>query len=118
MITDEELKALRRLIARAEHAAPSPPSGDFLELAAGDLVQIRPSADRAFGGMLAAITRAEPYQLRAYLLRPHRGGCAEAWLKLKHCEVERVGRMLWPPESAFALRKWCADETRCARGRR
>jgi hypothetical protein len=118
MLTDEELKCLRRLIARAEHAAPSPPSSDFQELAPGDVVQIRPSADRTFGGMLAAVTKAEPYELRAYALRPHRGGCAEAWLKLNHCDVERIGRMLWPPESRFALRRWCADPTRCPRGGR
>jgi hypothetical protein len=117
-MTDEDLKALRRIVARAEHAEPSPPSSDFQEIAPGDLVQIRPSADRPFGGMVAAITRAEPYHLRAYLLRPHRGACAEAWLKLKQCEVEKVGRMLWPPESQFALHKWCEDAKRCPRGGR
>ena len=117
MLTPEELKCLRQLIARAELPAASPPR-DFQELAPGDLVQIRPSADRTFGGMVAAITRAEPYQLRAYVLRPHRGGCAEAWLSLKHCEVERIGPMLWRPASAFALRAWCADATRCPRGGR
>jgi hypothetical protein len=118
MLTDTELKCLRRLITRAEHAAPSPPSTDFQELSPGDVVQIRPSADPAFGGMLAAVTKAEPYQLRAYVLRPHRGGCAEAQLRLHHSDVERVGRMLWPPESAFALRRWCADATLCPRGGR
>jgi hypothetical protein len=52
------------------------------------------------------------YELRAYLLRPHRGACPEAWLRLKHCEVERVGRTLWPAtEAEFARR--CEDLQPC-----
>jgi hypothetical protein len=87
VLTPTETETLRALLAR--EAAPT--SQHAGELAAGDVVQILPAADRAFGGMLAQITQAKPYQLRAVLLRPHRGGCRDAWLRLKLPEVARIG---------------------------
>jgi hypothetical protein len=110
--TSEDLVALRRMVARAEHSTAHIPD-EFAEVAPADLVQIRPSADPVFGGMLVAVTRADSAQVRGYLLRPHRGGCREAWLRLNHCEVERVGRMAWPPDSDFAMRRWCRDARVC-----
>ena len=59
-------------------------------------MQLHPLADSTFGGMLALITQAGPHQLRGFLLRPHRGGCREAWLRLPPTAVERIGPARWP----------------------
>lgn len=99
MLTLIEANALRALLAREASAAPV--DAEYSDLAAGDVAQIRPFADTAFGGMLVQICQAGPYELRGFLLRPHRGGCREAWLRLKHCQLERIGRTYWPdPEFA------------------
>jgi hypothetical protein len=87
MLTLIETETLRAILAREAAPAASQPGA----IAAGDVVQILPAADRTFGGMLALITQAKPYQLRAVLLRPHRGGCREAWLRLTPPEVARIG---------------------------
>ena len=98
MLTPEELSTLQAIIAR-EQARPDPAAID-----AGDIVQIRPSADRVFGGMLVSVMKADAFTLRGYLLRPHRGACREAWLKLNPCEVLRVGPALYDAGSTFARR--------------
>jgi hypothetical protein len=104
MLTPSELSSLQAIIRR-EQQCPAPPTDEFpADIGPGDVVQIRPFADATFGGMLVLIMKAEPYQLHGFLLRPHRGGCKEAWLKLKHCEVERVGHSYWPDSSDFARR--------------
>ena len=96
MLTSEEARVLRNLLARAE-VIPSP----ALPFMPGDIVQIQPLADQTFGGMLVEVCQASPYELRGFLLRPHRGGCRQAWLRLKPVEVERIGRTYWPdPEFA------------------
>jgi hypothetical protein len=104
MLTPTETTALRALLQRESaqlgtrsQAEPA----EYSDLAAGDVAQIRPFADEAFGGMLVQITATTPYELRGFLLRPHRGGCREAWLRLKPCQLERIGRVYWPdPEFA------------------
>jgi hypothetical protein len=96
MLTTQEANSLRAILRRELSPAPAAPAED---IGAGDVVQTRPFADPTFGGMLAVITAAGPYELRGYLLRPHRGGCRDAWLKLKHCEVERIGRGFRPADS-------------------
>lgn len=107
MLTTIEASSLRAILKRELCPAPAAPAET--DIGAGDVVQIRPFADQTFGGMLAVVTAAAPYGLRAYLLRPHRGGCREAWLRLKHCEVERVGRAHWPADATpFAAR--CEDQ--------
>jgi hypothetical protein len=112
MLTHNEAASLRAILRRELSPAPTQPE----DIGAGDLVQLRPFADQTFGGMIAVVTAATLYELRAYLLRPHRGGCRDAWLKLKPCEVERVGRSHWPANAtAFAAR--CEDQSapHCAR---
>jgi hypothetical protein len=99
MLTTEELTALRAIIAREDLPAPTAAG-----IAAGDVVQLHPAADRTFGGMLALVTRAAPYELRAVLLRPHRGGCQEAQLRLSPANVQRIGRASSCPTSNFARR--------------
>jgi hypothetical protein len=115
MLTAMETQVLRSLLARAAEQPATIAPEEAPDLSPGDIAQIRPFADRAYGGMLAVITRAEPYELRGYLLRPHRGGCREAWLRLHHCDVQRIGRAVWPAASTdFALR--CENRgPQCAR---
>jgi hypothetical protein len=118
VLTILEAHALRAILRRELSPAP-PTSSAEADIDAGDVVQIRPFADQTFGGMLLVVTKAGPYELRGYLLRPHRGGCREAWMRLKHCEVERIGRGLWPSaEAPFAARCEDGGNPRCARLRR
>jgi hypothetical protein len=118
VLTPTEAKSLTAILRREGFPAPQNAPQEFsadAEIRPGDIVQIRPFASPVFGGMLAAITQAAPYELRGYLLRPHRGGCRDAWLRLKHCEVERIGRAFWPADATgFATR--CEDRgaPRCA----
>jgi hypothetical protein len=115
MLTPTETATLRALLAREASAAPPVDATDFQELAAGDVAQIRPFADAAFGGMLYQVCQVTPYELRGFLLRPHRGGCREAWLRLKHCQLERIGRVFWP-DPEFARRcSWSAPECKVTR---
>jgi hypothetical protein len=116
MLTPEDLTALRRLVARAEQLAPTPhqPAPEPDELHAGDVAQIRPFAHRTFEGMLFCVGAASPYEVKGYLLRPHRGGCREAWLTFNHHELERVGRTWWP-DPEFARRRACFNSERCPR---
>jgi hypothetical protein len=109
MLTPNESALLRALLTRE-----SQPDGEYTDLAAGDVAQIRPFADEAFGGMLVQIARVEPHELRGFLLRPHRGGCRDAQLRLKHCQLERIGRVCWP-DPEFARRcSWSAPD--CKKG--
>jgi hypothetical protein len=118
VLTIPEAHALRAILRRELSPAP-PTSSAEADIDAGDVVQIRPFADQTFGGMLAVITRASDHELRGYLLRPHRGGCRDAWISLKHCQVERVGRGNWPAaEAPFAARCEDGGSPRCARLRR
>jgi hypothetical protein len=115
MLTTNEAASLRAILRR--ELSPAPPAGEPApDIGAGDVVQIRPFADATFGGMLAVVTKASTYELRGYLLRPHRGGCRDAWMRLKHCEVERIGRGFWPAaEAPFAARCEDGGHPRCAR---
>jgi hypothetical protein len=106
VLTIPEASALRAILRR--ELPPAPPTPAEADIGAGDVVQIRPFADQTFGGTLLVVTTAAPHELRGYPLRPHRGGCRDAWLRLKHREVERVGRGNWPAaEAPFAAR--CED---------
>lgn len=96
----EVANLLHTLTAPATHT-PTP------AIAPGDVVQIRPTADAAFGGMLAQICQVRPYELRGFLLRPHRGGCREAWLRLKPTDVDRIGSAPASDVADFARR--CED---------
>lgn len=113
MLTPNESALLRALLARESTSQAEP--AEFTDLAPSDIAQIRPLSDAAFGGMLVQIAHAEPYDLRGFLLRPHRGGCREAQLRLKHCQLERVGRVYWP-DPEFARR--CSEQQPACRVQR
>ena len=100
MLTSLETEVLRGLLDREMLQFPAPEH----DISRQDIVQIHPHADRTFGGMLVVVTAADPYSVRGYLLRPHRGGCREAWLTWHYSDVERVGRTHWPDLCEFARR--------------
>ena len=107
MLTPSETRALRALLSREATTAAAI---DAAELAAGDVAQIRPLSDRTFGGLLFFCAQVLPHQVRGYLLRPHRGGCREAWLNFHHADLDRIGRPYFPaPE--FARRRECYAAT-------
>lgn len=101
-ITPEELTALRRLMARAEQAQPTAAAA----INAGDVVQLRPGADPHWETSLMLVTQANAHQVRGQILRPHRGGCREAWGNYSTPEVARVGAAPYG-EPAPDIRSWC-----------
>lgn len=62
----------------------------------GDLVQIAPSSDPVFGGLMMRVCQCISNAVRGYLLVPHRGGGRDGWQKFKQSEIARVGRVRWP----------------------
>lgn len=117
-VRPSHVRALRAYLATlertlTEHGDLAAPAPEPVEPAApGDLVQIRPTADPVFGGLMLRVTQTRDFGLAGYLLIPHRGGNREAWQRLKHCEYERVGRVEWP-EAEWGFRS--ADRERRAR---
>lgn len=94
MLSPEEIRTLRTLLSRAEVSAAG--TGLAGVPVIGDLAQIHPLAHPTFGGMLIWIAQIGDRQVRGSLLRPHRGGCREAWLSLPPTSVELIGRIHWP----------------------
>lgn len=105
MLTTEEKDLLRSLLTR--EAATAPPSS-AATIAAGDLVQLRPGADATWETSLLLVHQVAGDQLRGAIMRPHRGGCREAWAKYSTAEVERVGRVTYA-EPAADIRAWCYE---------
>lgn len=84
------------------------------ELTPGDLVQLKPAADRVYGGMIMRVTRVLANRVDGYLLRPHRCGVRIAWHHRTPPEVTRLGRVVYP-EADWGFRGfWSADEQRRA----
>lgn len=93
------------LLRRARtDAATSPPD----ELLPGDVVQLRPGIDRAWETSMILVTKVDSYKVRGQILRPHRGGCPEAWHRFRPGEVVRVGRIVYP-EPPADVRAWCYE---------
>lgn len=102
-----EIAALRRSIEVIEigFRESLPPAESFLHQ--DTVVQLKPSADPVFGGLLMRVQDSELNLLRGYLLRPHRGGCREAWWKARPGDVDYVGRVIWP-EAAWGFRPYAS----------
>ena len=100
MLTSLETQVLRSLLEREQIQFLAPEH----DISVQDIVQIHPDSDRVFGGMLAVVTASDAYSVRGYLLRPHRGGCREAWLTWHYSDVEKVGRTHWLDLCEFARR--------------
>lgn len=86
------LAELRAWLDRRESESSS--AGDTLQ--PGDLAQIKPAADKVFGGMVIRVTRVLPGKVEGYLLRPHRCGVKIGWHHHTAPELDRVGRIVHP----------------------
>jgi len=110
----EQIQDLKRFVLALEavysRGNPGPQPEETEAIAAGDIVQIRPSADPTFGGLVFRVGRLDDY-VHGYLLVPHRGGCKEAWLRYKPCEVGKLGTLRWP-EAEWGLSREEAAERR------
>ncbi len=93
-----EIRALQRYINLIEatygEGTPGPQPEDLETIAPGDIVQLKPSADPTFGGLLLRVRKVEP--IRGYLLIPRRGGSLETWMRVKPCEIGKIGALRWP----------------------
>jgi hypothetical protein len=67
------------------------------------LVQLKPSADPAYGGLLLRVTQRSAFEVRGYLLLPRRGGSRETWLRCAPHDVTPIGRMVYP-EAEYGFR--------------
>jgi len=75
------------------------------------VVQLKPSADPAYGGLLMRVTQRTPYEIRGYLLLPRRGGSRETWTRLAPHDVTPIGRIVYPEaEYGFAPYAHCNPE--------
>lgn len=103
-----DLKRFLDLLEIAYDQAEPKVQGEKVEtIAAGDIVQIRPSADSAFGGLVFRVGKFDGWKLQGYFLVPHRGGYQEAWQQFKPCEVGKIGTLKWP-EAEWGL---CREES-------
>jgi hypothetical protein len=98
-----EVRELRRCVNFIEETFGSAPTDQLEAIQPGDIVQLKPSADRVFGGLLLRVKKVDP--IRGYLLIPRRGGSLETWTRCKACEVDRIGGLRWP-EAAWGFRGW------------
>lgn len=105
-LTPDELAALDALVQRARaDLAAGEPSEDLMP---GDVVQLRPGIDRTWECSLLLIMKVDGYRIRGQLLRPHRGGCEEAWYRFKPGEAVRLGRLVFE-QPASDVRSWCYE---------
>lgn len=93
-LSDDDRKALERALQLL--AAMAKPAELETTVQPGDIAQIYPTSDPDFGGLCVRITRASPYEVRGYLLMPHRGGCQEAWYRFHQRDLLRIGRAAFP----------------------
>ena len=101
-----EVRALQRYLNLVESTfgdgEPGQRPEDLETITPGDIVQLKPSADATFGGLLMRVKKLDP--IRGYLLVPRRGGSLESWTRVKPCEVGKVGALRWP-EAAWGFRQ-------------
>lgn len=108
MTCQQLLTELRSYIDSLEqHATPDAPG-----LQPGDIVQIHPDADRAFGGVLLRVTRVRACQVEGYLLHAHRAASREAWYRFPPTSLLYIGRVLHP-EAEWATRSSAPPCPRC-----
>jgi hypothetical protein len=109
------LQELRRWIEQQE----AEPTSERQPIEPGDLVQIKPAADKIFGGMIMRVTRVRPDRIEGYLLRPHRSGWREAWHHHTAPELVHIGRVIhaepewgFRGEPQFAIGAGATDTTK------
>jgi len=106
MLTSDELSALEGLLTRARGEAAIGRIAATDTITAGDVVQLRPGASHLWETSLMLVTQTTAEHIKGQILRPHRGGCREAWYTFTPPELTRVGRIPFP-EPAPDIKAWC-----------
>lgn len=91
MLTIEELLTLEGILARARAAHDRDHLHQVPTIQPGDVVQLRPGADRTWETSLLLVMDTYQGRVRGQILRPHRGGCREAWYAYTPPEVVIIG---------------------------
>ena len=105
MLTPDQLSALEALLTAARLAAAAGTAAAEA-IAAGDVVQLRPGASHTWETSLMLVTQNDGRRIRGQVLRPHRGGCRDAWATHSAPELIRTGRLPFP-EPADDIKAWC-----------
>src|SRR5581483_2262791 len=105
MLSPDELASLESILERARASLATEPG---LVIAPGDVVQLRPGADRAWDCSLLLVTQVRDGKVRGEILRPRRGGSLETASTYSLAEVTRVGRQPYP-EPAIDVRSVAYD---------
>lgn len=118
MLTADELVLLEGLLLRARHANGAHRSSILESIEVGDIVQLRPGADKHWQTSFLLVCRIRPDgRIAGQILRPHRGGFQEAWWDFSIPEVARIGRSPFP-EPGLEIRSWAYEPClRCVRER-
>lgn len=100
------IRELQRQISQLEEVVNPDGQGHVQ----ADVVQLKPSADPVFGGLLMRVKKRTPYEIRGYLLIPRRGGSMETWTRVKPHEATPIGQIIWPEAAwGFRMHGWPAD---------
>lgn len=109
----DEITLLEMLLARARQGAGVAHEAILETIAVGDVVQLRPGADHHWETSLLLVSRILPDGgVQGQIMRPHRGGCREAWYTYRPPSLARIGRMPFP-EPAVRVRSWSYDGPPC-----
>ena len=106
VLTPEELSALERVLERARADAERGRVAAVDPINCGDVVQLRPGANYTWETSFMLVKQSDARKVRGQILRPHRGGCREAWYTFNHAEVVRVGHSPFP-EPAAEIKSSC-----------
>jgi hypothetical protein len=105
-MTPDQLSALEELLAAARPAQAAGTAAAAEAIAAGDVVQLRPGASHTWETSLMLVTKNDGRRIKGQIMRPHRGGCMEAWGSYSAPELIRIGRLPFP-EPATDIKAWC-----------
>ena len=97
MLSPDELATLESILERARASLGQT---DSASIAPGDVIQLRPGADRAWECSLMLVTQVQGNRIRGQILRPRRGGSSLALSTYTAAEVTRVGRAPYPEPAA------------------
>ena len=83
------------------------------DLQRGDVVQIAPNAENAFGGCFMLVTEPKSWGAQGFVAVPERRGVppAEAYVRAEWEQMEYVGRAAWEPrDDAGEVQRTEADD--------
>jgi hypothetical protein len=108
MTPHEHIHALKLQLSMLESSLHTPQEVQQEDPGNFSLVQLHPTADKVWGGMLLRGKRVRSGRIEGYLLRPHRGDHREAWYSARLCEVTPLAAIPFP-EPAWGFRDWAID---------